>query len=67
MKYVSKKYADYSVKESVTLILQEIVKFGVSGGWCGSFEKLEEVQNILKKYNVMYTDDMFGEWKNTLN
>jgi hypothetical protein len=62
MKYTSKKYADYSVKNAVALILTEVVKNKISGGWGGNQEQLDTFKLELKKYNVEYIDDMSGEW-----
>ncbi len=62
MKYANRKYADYSVKNATALILTEVVKNNVSGGWGGNQEQLEVIKSELKKYNVEYVDDMSGEW-----
>lgn len=63
MKYLLKKYEDYGHNEAMSIILSEIVNHKVSGGWAGKLESLDSLKVSLAKFNVYYTDDMFGEWR----
>ena len=44
-------------------IASEIIQTGESSGWSGSSEQQAAVQVILSKYNIIYTDDMYGSWE----
>ena len=63
MKYLLKKYEHYGLNEAMSIILSEIVKNKVSGGWAGTLESLDSLKFSLAKFNVYYADDMFGEWR----
>lgn len=45
------------------LITLEVVDYGESSGWSGTLEQLKNMQDILKKHNIIYVDDIHGTWK----
>jgi len=60
---MSRSYRQYcSPDEIASVIASEVILQQVSTGWAGDIEDKEQVEAILKPYNIVYTDDMFGEW-----
>ena len=44
------------------VILKEIVHSGKSNGWSGDSLRLDELEQILERFNVHYVDDFNGDW-----
>lgn len=59
-KMVRKIYAE--PRNNAAVIARECVYQGYSNGWLGDVYLKEEVEKILAPFNIVYTDDMWGEW-----
>ena len=60
---MGRKYSEYGVEESASIILLECVRTGKSTGWSGTLEELESIEEICRKFNVRYVNDLLGEWQ----
>lgn len=58
-----RKYEAYNRLECIQIILTEIAGMGKSTGWGGTSESLEIMKKELGKFNVIYSNDFYGEWK----
>lgn len=56
-------YSDYGVRGSAAEIARECIIDGKSQFWKGSKENFDAVSEILKKLNIAYVDDFYGEWR----
>ena len=64
-KHISiRKYSDYSLKECINIILSEIVDQNKSVGWSGNIDDKNQIAEYLDKFNVHYSCDFTGTWKN---
>lgn len=60
---MKRTYSDYfSMEACAATIVSEVIKHGISRGWCGNNADFEKVSEICNKYNVYCTDDFLGEW-----
>lgn len=60
---MSRNYNEYlSLDHAAATIAHEVIVHKCSARWCGSLEDLEQMQTILKPFNIVYVDDMSGKW-----
>lgn len=58
-----KRYRDYSTDRAAAAdIAADVVCAGRSDGWTGSSEELGRISEILRPFEIVYVDDMFGAW-----
>jgi hypothetical protein len=57
----ARKYSE-PLRACAAEIAEEVVFTGRSTGWSGTLEQCEEVQDILRPFNIAYVDDMLGEY-----
>lgn len=44
------------------VIASEVIRNGSSDGWCGSQEQCNHIAVVLRPFNIVYLNDMSGEW-----
>lgn len=60
---MSRNYNEYlSLDVAAATIAHEVIVHKCSSMWCGSLEDLDQLKDILRPYNIVYVDDMFGKW-----
>lgn len=50
------------VRDNAAIIAAEVIQHGRSRGWCGDADAFDGTREILARYGIAYTDDMWGEW-----
>lgn len=57
-------YENYDRLDAAEIIIIDILYLGKSSGWSAqSLETLDEMKNLLAKFNIVYTSDFNGEWE----
>jgi len=52
-------------KETAAIIAYGVVRNGISRRWSGPYRHFSAVQKILRKFNIILTNERIGEWKGT--
>ncbi len=56
-------FENYSVEECAAKIAYEVIEDGGSSGWSSyKVEMVEEVENLLRKFNIVCTCEFAGEY-----
>jgi hypothetical protein len=58
-----RNYGSYTTLRAASEIASEVVSMGLSTGWSGSLEELSLMEKTLAPFNIVYVDDLRGEWK----
>lgn len=58
----ARKYSNNPSRDA-SEIAAEVVYSGRSRGWSGDIEQLEQLEEMLGRFNIGYTDDMYGDWE----
>lgn len=58
-----RNYRDAGIICSAGIIAQEVIITSKSTGWVGNLSDRQEIERILRLYNIAYTDDCRGTWE----
>lgn len=58
-----RSYSSYATEQAGAIIMADIIRTGRSDGWQGDISTLNRLKELLAKFNIFYTDDMFGRWE----